>query len=159
MTNEIIIREYEPGDPSQVAYLHMKFYAEQYGFKGIFEYYVLKTIVEFLENPSGGQLWVAVQDNTVKGSIAVVRHSETSAQLRWLVVDKAVQGRGVGNKLWETALRFCDEQGYVNLHLLTANMLDTARHIYKKHGFTLAEAKENTTWADYSFLVEKWERC
>ncbi|MHB9035009.1 MAG: GNAT family N-acetyltransferase [Anaerolineae bacterium] len=158
MSAAILIREYQPGDPSLVVHLHMALYRELYGFKGVFEHYVMQAMAEFLRDPSGGQLWAAVVDGAVVGSIAVVRCADDAAQLRWFAVAQAYQGRGIGTRLLDTALQFCTERGYSNLHLWTLEMLAAARHLYLKYGFSPTECKPNTSWTDGLLVEEKWER-
>jgi len=158
MNDEIVIREYKQGDPSLVSHLHMMLYQKQYGFKGIFEHYVMKSLAEFLKDPSDSQLWVAVKGNAVVGSIAIVKSDDNSAQLRWFAVDEAFQGHGLGTRLMDKALRFCEDCGYKSIQLWTIEMLDAARHLYKKYGFLPTETKENTEWSDNVLVEEKWVR-
>ncbi len=158
MTSKIIVREYKPGDPSLVAHLNMVLYQKHYGFKGIFEYYLVKGLAEFLENPDGSQLWVAEIDSTIAGSIAIVKKSEQSAQLRWFAVEASVQGMGIGSKLMDKAMQFCEGSGYTEISLWTIDILHAARHIYHKHGFVLTQTQENTEWTDHVLIEEKWEK-
>jgi len=136
----------------------MKLYEQQYGFKGIFEHYVMKGMAEFLINPAASQMWVAVDDDTVVGSIAIVKIGEDLAQLRWFIVDTPAQGKGIGTALMDTAMQFCADNRYNRIYLWTAGNLDAARHLYKKYGFVLTETKENAEWTDNLVTEEKWER-
>jgi GNAT superfamily N-acetyltransferase len=151
------IRTYQPGDPSLVSYMQIKLYQKQYGFKAVFEYYLVKGMAEFLKDPSGSQLWVAEKGGTIIGSIAIVRLSVNSAQLRWFAVDNAMQGMGIGNGLIETAIAFCRNNGYTDIELWTLDILHTARHLYRKYGFVPKETKLNTEWAEHALTEEKWE--
>ncbi|NLT58858.1 MAG: GNAT family N-acetyltransferase [Clostridiales bacterium] len=158
MTGEIVIRPYRTGEPSLVCHLQMALYQRQYGFKGIFEYYLLQGMSAFLHCPEGGQLWVVEQQGTLVGSIAIVQNGPDSAQLRWFAVEDALQGQGIGGQLMDRALQFCADSGYTKVILWTADILHAARHLYQKYGFTLVETKENTEWTDRLLLEEKWER-
>ena len=151
-----LIRTYGPGEASYVSYLHMKFYRENYGFKPIFEYYVMKGLSEFLQDPSGSNLWIAETEGLVVGSIAIVKTSE-AAQLRWFLVDTEYQGRGIGRNLMTTAMRFCEEHKYQRVFLWTISTLEAARHLYKEFGFTLMEEKPNDDWTDSTIIEERWE--
>lgn len=158
VSNTIHIREFLPGDPSLVVHLHMMLYQRQYGFKGIFEHYVMAPMAEFIRDHTGSQLWVAVDQETVVGSIAVVRSTSASAQLRWFAVEDGLQGQGIGSRLMETALRFCRDHNYMHIQLWTIDMLDAARHLYQREGFRPTETKENREWTDNILIEEKWER-
>ena len=157
MKDDFTIREFEPGDASLVSHLHMIYYMKHYNFKGIFEHYVMKGISEFLKNPNKSQLWIAVKENKIVGSIAIVNISDETAQLRWFIVDNEMQGRGLGNKLMDKAMDFCKENCYKKIFLWTFDSLDAARHLYKKHGFIPIETQENNEWSSNIILEEKWE--
>ncbi|MDR2523918.1 MAG: GNAT family N-acetyltransferase [Synergistaceae bacterium] len=155
--SRVKIRPFGPGDASYVSYLHMKLYWERYQFKPVFEYYVMKGLMEFLRDPEGGQLWIAEADGAAVGAIAIVRARDDTAQLRWFLVDPPCQGTGIGRELLKTALVFCRERGYKHVFLWTVGLLETARRLYKTSGFTLAEEKTNDEWTDGVITEERWE--
>lgn len=157
MEQEITIREYRPGDPSRVSYFYYKLFETQCRFNGTVERYFLDGMVELFDDPKGSQMWVAERDGAVVGSVAVVKKGPQEAQLRWFGVDMSLQGMGIGNRLLDTAMRFCREHGYRHLFLWTIEILKPARHLYAKHGFSRTETKPNTEWADHELLEEKWE--
>lgn len=154
---QVIIRPYVPGDPSRVCYFYYKLYEQQYHFNGTVEAYFIRGMAELFDHPQGSQLWVAEADGRIVGSIAIVQKGDHDAQLRWFGVDMAVQGMGIGNRLLETAMRFCSERGYTDVILWTISILKPARHLYGKFGFHLTETKPNTEWSDTELLEEKWE--
>lgn len=154
---DITIRPYQSGEPSYIAYLQMKSYREQYNFKPVFEFYLLDALKDFVLNHEGSQLWVAQEKGQILGSIAVCKISESSAQLRWFILDKHARGKGLGTKLMETAMAFCRENNYTHIQLWTVSPFETARHLYKKFGFKATEKKENTEWVDGTITEEKWE--
>ena len=153
----VVIRAYEPGEASYIACLQMRFYAQAYGFKGIFEHYLLASMASFAISGAGSQLWVAVDGDAVIGSVAIVQTEGSAAQLRWFIVAPEYQGKGIGKKLLDTAMRFCREQAYANVFLWTFKDLDTARYLYKKYGFTRTEQKSNTEWTNRPLLEERWD--
>jgi GNAT superfamily N-acetyltransferase len=57
-----------------------------------------------------------------------------------------LRGKGVGNRLIETAMRFCRNLGYRKIYLWTFEGLNTARHLYEKNGFELVEDHSGTQW-------------
>ena len=108
----IAIRPAQPGDASYVSCLHMRLYEKQYGFRGIFEYYVMQGMADFLRDPAGGRLWVALDGDAIVGAIAIVRADHETAQLRWFVIHEEYQGRGLGRRLMDMAMAFVAESGY-----------------------------------------------
>lgn len=156
-TRDVSIRTYKPGDPSRVCYFYYKLYERQYKFNGSVEGYFIRGMAELFDHQEGNQLWVAEKDNKIVGCIAIIKKDWHEAQLRWFGVDMDVQGMGIGNKLLETAMRFCEERGYTDVILWTIDILKPARHLYGKYGFAMTETKPNTEWADYEILEEKWE--
>lgn len=158
--NDITVREYKGGDPSLVCHLHMKVYKQLYDFNDIFEYYVMKYMADFIFEPAGGNLWVAEVDGNVVGSVAIVKAPQEgprSAQLRWFVLDPEYQGLGLGKRLMQTAMDFCKQQGYDHVFLWTIDFLDTALHIYKRHGFELTGSAENDDWADRPITEQRYD--
>jgi len=134
----------------------MKYYREHCHFKPIFEYYVMKGLLDFLCDPKGCNLWIAEVNGIVVGSIAIVRTLD-AAQLRWFLVDAEHQGKGIGRSLMKTAMCFCEEQKYRRVFLWTVSTLKVALHIYKKFGFALVEEKPNDEWTDNTLIEERWE--
>lgn len=155
--SNITIRTYRPGDPSLVCYFYYKLYAEQYRFNGSVEKYFIQGMAELFDDPKGSQLWVAEQNGSIVGCIAIVKKGAHEAQLRWFGVGMGVQGQGLGGRLLDAAMDFCREQGYTHVILWTIDILKPARHLYGKHGFAPTETKPNHEWADYPLLEEKWE--
>ena len=153
----ITIRPHKAGEASYVSFLQMNFYARTYGFKPAFEYYLLTAMAEFIASPAGSQIWVALDGEKLVGSIAIVRTEPHTAQLRWFMTDAAYQGYGIGRKLMETALRFCEEQGYAHVFLWTLESLTGARHLYEAYGFAPTEQKPNTEWSTERLIEERWE--
>ena len=153
---EVKIRPFQPGDIGYVGHLHGKLYDQTYKFEQKFEYVVMKGLTEFMINNDGGELWVAELDGEVVGSIAITKSNDTDAQLRWFVLNEEFHGRGIGKKLMETALNFCKEQNYQRVFLWTVNILESARHLYRKYNFTLTEEKSNDEWTGTPLLEERW---
>lgn len=141
--DNIIIRTCHPEDPSLVCYFYYKLYEQQYQFNGSVEKYFIKGMAELFDSPQESQMWVAEKDGKIVGSIAIIKKGEHAAQLRWFGVGTEIQGRGIGNKLLETAMLFCKERSYTDVILWTISILKSARHLYSKYGFSITETKPN----------------
>ena len=151
------IRRSEPGDAGYVAYMHGRYYHKYHGFLSGAEYYFIKYLADFVRDPAGGELWIAEVDGIIAGSIAIVRVDESTAQLRWFLVEREYQGIGIGNKLMKTALDFCRKNKYTDVYLWTFKGLDTARSLYEKAGFVLTEEKPNNEWSGFEIIEQKME--
>lgn len=157
MNEEIVIREYIPGDPSKVTFFYYKLYEKQFNFNPIIERYFMEGMIELFDHPQGSQLWVVEKGNEVIGSIAIIKKADKEAQLRWFGLDESLQGMGMGTKLMRLAMDFCKEKDYSHIVLWTIDILKPARHLYSKFGFRLTETKPNNEWARNLIVEEKWE--
>jgi DNA-binding MarR family transcriptional regulator/GNAT superfamily N-acetyltransferase len=153
----VTIRPFQPGDVGYVAFLHGRYYSQNYQFGKIFEYYVMKGLTEFLYDSEKGQLWIAEVNGQIAGSIAITKAEDTVAQLRWFILDEPFQGIGLGKKLMETALRFCVEQNYKHVYLWTVSSLAAARSLYTKYQFVRTEEKPNDEWSGRQMIEERWD--
>ena len=156
-SQEIRIRQSEPGDAGYVAYMHGRYYSKFHGFYDKSEYYFIKYLADFVHNQDGGRLWIADTDGKTVGSIAIVRVDSKTAQLRWFLIDENYQNMGIGSRLIKTALDFCRDNNYETVFLWTFKGLDTARHLYDKAGFVLTEEKLNNEWSTVEIIEQKME--
>ena len=137
-----------PGDVGYLIYLHGQLYARESGYNLEFEAYVCKTFYEFLPtyNPAKDRMFLAVADNQIVGSVAILGSSRHLAQLRWFLIHPDYRGRGLGKKLLEEALLFCREKDYQKVYLMTTSMQETAIALYKKAGFRKTGEKYLQLW-------------
>jgi GNAT superfamily N-acetyltransferase len=93
-------------------------------------------------------LWTAADDGGLLGSIAIDGEDlgDGSAHLRWFIVADRARGTGLGRRLLEQALAFCDAQGFACTQLWTFDGLHAARRLYEANGFVLAEQWPGTQW-------------
>jgi len=75
-----------------------------------------------------------------------LRSIPEEAQLRWLLLDPAARGMGIGRRLVEEAVRFAGETGYRSIFLWTVHILPVAARIYRDAGFRLTAEKEVFQW-------------
>jgi GNAT superfamily N-acetyltransferase len=145
----VIGRAYAPGALGRVVELHARFYARAAGFGTSFECRVAAELAAFVpvRDEPGNGLWLARDGERVVGSIAIDgRAGDGAAELRWFIVDEALRGGGVGRRLLERALAFCDRGGVATVGLWTFRGLDAARALYERAGFVLACERPGTRW-------------
>ena len=154
---KIDIRPYKAGEVGYISCMHMDLYQSLYGFKPVFEKYLLQGLTAFVENPEGSQIWVATDNGKVIGTIAICETETDTAQLRWFLIESGYHGQGIGQKLMKTALDFCKEQEYRHIFLWTADLLKAARHLYTKYGFVHTKDEPNYEWTGSLITEERWD--
>jgi GNAT superfamily N-acetyltransferase len=141
---------YIPGCIGRVAELHGVYYARYWQFGSFFEGKVATDLAEFIQRYDQHRdgFWTVVNDDRVEGAIAIdSKHTDTKgAHLRWFIVSEALQGRGLGQQLVQTAIEFCKHQGYQRVYLWTFEGLSTARSLYDRVGFKLVEQHTGQQW-------------
>ncbi len=154
-----LLRAPRPGDLGWVIQRQAAGYAAEYGWDETYEALVARIIADYVDShdPAREAAWVAEADGQRVGSILCVRKSDTVAQLRLLYVDPAARGLGIGSKLVEECLRFARAAGYTEMTLWTNSVLEQARRIYQRTGFTLiGEEAHHSFGAD--LVGQNWAR-
>ncbi|EML2063825.1 MarR family transcriptional regulator [Enterobacter asburiae] len=152
-----IVQGYIPGMIGRIAEMHGSYYSREHNFGRFFEAKVASGLAEFserLEKPCN-QIWLAVLNDKIVGSVAIDGEdlAPGEAHLRWFILDDGCRGRGVGKKLLNEAMRFCDSVGFSAVHLWTFNKLTAARRLYESFGFTLVKEWEGDQWG--SLITEQ----
>ena len=145
-----IHRGYLPGSIGRVAQLHGEYYARHHGFGGAFEAVVAGGLSDFIPRlvASRNQIWHASLEGRIIATIAIDGEDlgNNIGHLRWFIVSEAAQGHGLGKRLLQDALSFCDEQAFSETHLWTFKGLDAARKLYEDFGFALVEEYDGDQW-------------
>ena len=151
MVTQVTIRhDLRPGDIGRVAEQHGLLYASEHGFDHRFEAYVAEGLGEFgrIARPDLDRLWLAEQDGTLVGSVAILGRENGEAQLRWFLVAPEARGHGLGRRLLETCIQFCRDARYRSIHLWTVSPLHDAARLYTAAGFRLTEElPPSTPWS------------
>ncbi|MFD2444221.1 GNAT family N-acetyltransferase [Bacillus sp. CGMCC 1.16607] len=152
-----MIREFTLEDKDYIIKSHYSLYKDEYGYDISFKQFVANKIQEYtVKNDPRERIWLIEIDKKLYGSISISKYDEVTAQLGLFLVDPVLRGTGMGKKLIQTAIDFCVSNKFNKLILWTNADLKSARHIYKKFGFTKVETKESFL-SNVKMIEEKWE--
>ncbi len=156
---EITIRTYQTKDLEYIIKRHRELYENEYGFGPEFGDYVEKYVLRFHQchDEERERIWIAEAVGKPVGVIALVKNDDTTAQLRWFLVEPEMRGKGLGHRLMKTVIDFCRTNDYCHIQLWTVNILEAARYLYQYYGFQLTETKENNTWTRNLIKEERWD--
>lgn len=149
LSEQVVYEEgLKPGDIGYLIYLHGILYAQEEGYSDNFEAYVVKTFYDFLGqyDPEKDKVWLARYNGEIVGCIAVQSRPSNEAQIRWFLVRPIFRGTGIGKKLLETALSYCQQSSLDRVYLMTTDVQKKAIGMYKKVGFELAASAELKQW-------------
>jgi GNAT superfamily N-acetyltransferase len=135
-----IRRELRPGDLGAMIEQHGRLYAEEFGFDARFEAYVAKGLAHAFLEPVRARpvLWFLVDSGArVAGSLVVAPVDTATAQLRYVLLEPEVRGRGLGRRLLTDAITAAHDQGYRRMFLMTVDVCRGAASLYRRAGFEL----------------------
>jgi len=154
----LTLRTHRYGDMAWIVDHQISIYEREYGWRGRFEYLMLRIATDILENfdPKREHIWIAELDGKRVGSACVVAESKSVARLRLLLVEPQARGHGIGRKLVEQCIEFARAVGYRKLVLWTQDVLHAARTNYEKAGFRLVARKKHSDFG-VPLNGETWE--
>ena len=139
-----------PGSLGAVARMHGEYYAKHWGFGPVFECRVARGLADLVERGDSLRdgFWIADDGTGIVGSVAIDGQAAAGegARLRFFLVDESRQGHGIGHRLLDRALAFCEAAGHRRVFLWTFAGLDAARALYESRGFRLEDEHADTQW-------------
>lgn len=96
---------------------------------------------EMLDNPiqyiinTGGQIFFALRNQEVLGTVALINESGDSFELAKMAVSTQFRGLKIGDKLMEYCLNYAKNSRKRRVYLLSNRKLIPALNLYKKFGF------------------------
>jgi DNA-binding MarR family transcriptional regulator/GNAT superfamily N-acetyltransferase len=144
----VLLRPPGPGDYGWIVQRHGALYAREYGWNQAFEALVARVVADYADDhdPAREAAWIAEVDGTPAGCVLCVAKSKTVAQLRLLLVEPSARGLGIGGRLVDECVRFARRAGYGELVLWTNDVLEAARRIYERAGFSLVDEEAHGTF-------------
>ena len=117
-------------------------YVEEFGFENH------RCIIENEDNEiyinRGGNLWLAIDNNEIVGTIAVYKYNDEYMELKKLYVKEEYRGKGLSKELYNKVIEFCLKEKYKKVFLGTYEKMSSAINFYLKNGFKELEyAKKN----------------
>jgi DNA-binding MarR family transcriptional regulator/N-acetylglutamate synthase-like GNAT family acetyltransferase len=142
---ETALRQLASGDFGWVIERHGVLYAEEYGWDEGLEALIARIVADYIEHrdPARENAWIAEVDGERAGCVFCTAKELEVAQLRLLLVEPWARGRGVGSRLVEACLDFAKRTGYKRIMLWTNDVLNDARRVYERAGFTLADEEKH----------------
>ena len=153
------VEGYKPGVLAGLVRLHMEYYGTEWGFGAGFESLVAKDTAAFLDRYDERRdlILTVWRGPVLRASIVIDGSKPLRAHLRWFVVDKRLQGKGLGGQLMERAMAFVDERSPSNTYLTTFVGLDASAALFRKHGFKIVTGERGDGDAG-AVREQMWER-
>ncbi len=131
----ITIRSFEPADSAQCKKLYVEGLLGGHLAENDTGVDIDDIQSTYMKTP-GNHFWVAISDGgELLGMIGVQRDEPGTCAIRRLRVRQDSQRRGIGTKLIETALKFCQDQGYLKVMLDTFIRHEPALKLFEKFNF------------------------
>lgn len=149
MTDTITIdHEVRAGELGDIVAQHGRLYRSEYGLDWRFEAYVAKGVGEaaLVVGELEPRFWIVRADDRFAGSAAVCRPEPDLAQFRWFLLDPALRGRGLGQRLMSEAVDHARELGCTRMVLWTIDALEAAATLYRRHGFRETAREPGSPW-------------
>ncbi|NPC91509.1 MarR family transcriptional regulator [Bacillus sp. WMMC1349] len=150
---EISIRDYYISDDIKLMIEKQRtFYAETHGWDHTFTDYLHETFHAKIE-----KIWIAESAGRFAGCIGLVKLDDHTAQLRWFLVDPAFHRKGIGTRLIQQLVNYCQSMNFKQIILWTVKTMKEARPLYEKFGFKQTEIKEATLLWGQVLQEERWD--
>ena len=87
----------------------------------------------------GGQIFFAVANDNVVGTVAMISSSKNRFELAKMTVKKDYRGHGIANLLMDRCIQFAKDNLAKEVFLISNDSLKIARILYEKYGFIEVE--------------------
>lgn len=135
--NKFIVRQYDATYNKGCIDLILGIQIEEFGIPiTLADQPDLETIEDFYQHDNGN-FWIALKDEEVIGTIALVDISNRQVALRKMFVAKPFRGKdfGVAQALLDAAITWCRQKQVCNIFLGTTSAYLAAHRFYEKNDF------------------------
>lgn len=102
----------------------------------------------------GGQIFVALRDDNVIGTCAVVPHGAERWEVAKLAVASEFRGQGIARRLVERCIAYAREQGARRVFLVSNSQLKPALRLYESLGFRYGAVPEVKEYENEDVYME-----
>ena len=154
----ITFRDLEPGDPGWVAMRHGELYWADEGYDLAFEALVARILSEFVaKRGAHDRAWIAVDEAGARqGCVFCVWPAPDTAKLRLFLVEPAMRGTGLAQRLLDALLVHARACGARRLVLWTHESHRAAGRLYARNGFALTGETPVTAFGQPT-VEQNWE--
>jgi DNA-binding MarR family transcriptional regulator/GNAT superfamily N-acetyltransferase len=152
-----VLRPPGPGDLGWAVHRNGALYAQEYGWDASYETLVARIVADYAAgaDPAREAAWIAELDGAPAGCVFCMRKTDTTAQLRLLLVEPRARGLGLGGRLVDECVAFARRAGYAEIVLWTNDVLHAARRIYRRAGFELTGSQPHHSFG-HDLVGEDW---
>jgi DNA-binding MarR family transcriptional regulator/GNAT superfamily N-acetyltransferase len=152
-----VLRPPGPGDLGWAVHRNAVLYAQEYGWDSSYEALIARIVADYAgrADPAREAAWIAEMDGEPAGCVFCMRKTDTTAQLRLLLVEPRARGMGLGSRLVAECVAFARRAGYTEIVLWTNDVLDAARRIYQRAGFQLIDSSSHHSFG-HDLVGQDW---
>ncbi len=106
------------------------------------QYFIVEPFDEYqLSNPrqeiieKGGYIFLAKEDESIIGTVALMKGNDRSFEITKMSVTKNRQGKGISKLLMNACIKMAEEKKWNQLYLYSNTLLVPAIQLYRRYGF------------------------
>jgi ribosomal protein S18 acetylase RimI-like enzyme len=146
------IVEFDPAYAKAFADLNYYWIAETYGVEQ-HDHDILDHPFEAVIVP-GGEIFFAVFDSTVAGTVAMIPYEHDAFELTKMAVDPKYRGHGIGDKLMLACIDFAKTSNRARIILESNTKQVAAIQLYRKFGFKDTPLDPNSQYVRANIRME-----
>ena len=100
------------------------------------------------------RFWCLFDDDTLIGTVALRKMSDSDYELKTLYLYKAYHGKKLGYMLIKTAIDHARNNSYRRIYLDTVSTSESALRLYRRNGFCDTERYNDNPVADVFMVLE-----